>query len=136
MAILDPAFACGITSNNNEGFVFTGASNGNITVIEMSPSGSGGGDGISFHSTLTTGNFPILCLGSSAEVIAGGNDNGDVFGFSALSGTKFSRKCKFNGMGSPCTAICVQSTTIFAAFSLGSIRVYNSELSEMTIEVG
>jgi hypothetical protein len=132
MRATEPAFACGIACNEEEGYIFTGTSNGNITVIQV-PSNSG--EGINFDCTLSTSDYPVMALGSSTEIIAAGNDNGDVFGFSASSGTKFSRQCKFNGTGSPCTVVCVQNTTIYAAFSLGSIRVYNSVSSEMTIEV-
>jgi len=127
----DPAFACGITSTGEEGFIFTGSSNGNITAIQLARSG----DGFNFHSTLTTSNCPIMALAASPEIIASGNDNGDIFGFSATSGTKFARKCKFNGSGSPCTTICALNSTIYAGFSLGIIRVYNVERSELTIEV-
>ena len=130
--ISDPAFACGITSVSEEGVIFTGTSNGNITAI-LVPTASG--EAISFHSTLATSDFPVLCLGASSEVIAAGNDNGDVFGFSSAAGTKFDRKCKFNGSGYPCTAVCVREDTVFAAFSLGNIRVYNTSQNELKIEV-
>lgn len=128
----EPAHACGIASNNEEGFVFTGTSTGNITVIQVP---SGGGDNISFHSALPTNDFPICCLDSSSEIIASGNDNGDIFAFSAYSGQDFARKCKFNGSGYPCTSIGVQGCQIFSAFSLGNIRVYNTVENEIKIEV-
>lgn len=127
----DPAFACGIASTDEEGFIFTGTSNGNITAIQLPRSR----DGFNFHSTLATSDYPIMALAASTEVIASGNDNGDIFGFSSTSGTKFARKCKFNGGGSPCTAICALNSTIFAGFSHGLIRVYDSVKSELTIEV-
>ena len=130
---VDPAYACGVGSNSDEGFIFTGTSSGNITVLQVPPLGSG--RDISFHSTIQTSDFPIFSLASSTELIATGNDNGDVFAFSASGGTEFARKCKFPGSGSPCTGIATQHNMVFAAFSLGNIKVYNTSRNELSMEV-
>lgn len=132
----EPAYACGIASpceeSSSKGFIFTGTSNGTITAIQV-PSASG--EGISFHSTLSTIHSPVIALAASSDILASGNDNGDIFAFTTSSENKFARKCKFTGSGHPCTAIGVQDFTVFAGFSLGNIRVYNTLISELTIEV-
>lgn len=129
---IDPPYACGVASNSTDRFVFTGTSNGNITAI-LVPSSASGRDA-TFHSTLPTSDFPIFCLASSYEIIAAGNDNGDVFAFSNI-GTDFAPKSTFNGSGYPCTSICAQGYNVFAAFSLGNIRVYDTSRDELKIEV-
>ena len=128
---LDPSFACGITSSR-EGYIFTGSSSGNITVLHVP---SSDGERISFHSTIPTNDFPILSMASSPSVLACGNDNGDIFGFELTRGTEFERICKFGGSGYPCTSLCMIYDNVFAGYSLGNIKVFNVASRELTIEV-
>ena len=117
--------------------VCVGSSTGSILVFRFNATES-----LSTGHTSTTTleplfDFSVTTLASSETVLCGGNENGDIFVYDTDFLVDFRFVCKFPGDGAPCTAIACQplTSTVFAGFATGHIRVYRPNIGEMCMEL-
>lgn len=106
-----------------------GSSSGQLLVFD----GKDGAFDLSLIRRVDTGKSPICAISSFKDILASGNDCGDIYGFSLEQ--SFANVFTFFGAGSPCTTICQSDEWLFAGFSTGHIRVYRTDIMEMTFEI-
>ena len=76
---------------------------------------------------------PITAVVSSSKFLFCGNDEGGIIAFRINSA--FDNFLRIPGKGDACTAICCNDSVVVAAFATGHLRVYRSDIGELSIEI-
>lgn len=115
----------------DSGYICVGSSVGSVAVIHCPTSD---GERMSFQQPLVTkaGQAVTQCA-SSIDMLVVGNEQGDLFLFS--TNVIFELQWEFPGVGYPCTALGMKDSVVVAGFSSGHIRIFRSDIREMSIEL-
>jgi hypothetical protein len=124
-------FLAGIASHES-GWIYVGTSWGNICRFEV----PGEDDDVIMHAPIgpmCNASTPVCAAAASGDVLAYGNENGDVFFHTP--GSDGLQIFKVLGRGAAVTAMVCREWAVATALSTGTINVYRADESERVLEI-
>jgi len=116
--------ACGFQSVGGTNCVAIGSSIGTVFIFNAA--------GDVLHRLSTQSSSAVAATAASSQYLFAANDDGDVVGYRLASG--FESFMRIPGRGDACTSLCCKEGVVVAGFVTGHVRVFRSEIGELTIE--